>query len=195
MSDQYSSFPAIEVKEAVSTATNALKHKVSPNEKVSRATSPAARRELPRAFANEQIQSRNTKEAQAATTSRKERRRSVTADYGARGRPVYSVDVAHRIYKRALESSWCRRAKEGSFFDAVNTCHRFLHDFFIHEKDEQCLPPCPFDRSSAKAVNSMVGVHTEAAAERLWDFPEAILCNKAKLHGLQEKLLGLKRNE
>lgn len=61
---------------------------------------------------------------------------SATAGYGSTGLSLYPVHVAHKIHKRALENSRCRRAKDGYYLDARRIWYRLLKSFPFYEKDE-----------------------------------------------------------
>lgn len=105
----------------MSETTIALEEAASLTEKFSRARSLAKSNEVPRAFAEEQVQSMKTREASMATSTLEERPRTVSTGYGAIRSSVFLAHLAHKSYKSALENSCCCWAEDGPFFDARST--------------------------------------------------------------------------
>lgn len=108
---------------------------------------------------------------------------------------VYQTHAAYKVYRSALGSSRCRRSRDGSFFDSKRLWYSPLKDFSILIEQERCGPSCELKKDAAKLSEDVVGTSYSATADQLWILPKERLCNKARLHALQEKFFGLKWNE
>lgn len=86
-----------------------------------------------------------------------------------------TVHVSHKIWKSALHNSRCHLAGDGSFLDARRTWYRLLENLLIHEVNEQSSLPCALEQDSARVLDSVASIHSETAADQLWDLLEAKL--------------------
>lgn len=99
----------------------------------------------------------------------------------------YKVHMACNFDRSALESSSCRRPRDGLFFDAKRTWYRFLKDFSVHREDVRRLLPCDYEKDAAEVLDIVPSSSHNAAADQSWSLLEARLCNQAQLHALQDK--------
>lgn len=128
MNEQDPSLSAIDIREAMSKITSALKNVAELAQKMSNAEYYAASETSAKENTEERFYSSVLVESQHEPTNTM-RGRPGTSQFT--NSSFYQIHVADMTYKSALENSRCRGSEEGFFLDAKRTCYLHLKNFPI----------------------------------------------------------------